>query len=348
MKHVQKLSRLVFLVMLLATMLASCAAPATPAAVPTSVPPTAVPPTATAVPPTATVVPPTATAVPPTATAVPPTATAVPPTATVGPTATFVARNAGELLMATTTSTQDSGLLVYLLPMFEKQFNVKVKVVAVGSGQAIQLGKDGNADVLLVHSPAAEKAFMDAGDGIRREDVMYNDFVIVGPESDPAKISGIKTAADAFKAIADAKATFISRGDNSGTHTKEKSIWAALKLEPKGDWYVSAGQGMGAVLTMAQEKNAYTLADRATFLTQTQKGLALKILVEGDKLLLNPYGVIAVNPAKNSQIQSKLADQFIEWIISVDVQKKIAEFKKADFGISIFNPSSKLWKAANP
>lgn len=333
MKRVQKLSRLVFFVVLLATMLASCAAPAAPTAAPT-----AVPPTATAAP----------TEVPPTATAVPPTATAVPPTATVGPTATLVARNPGELLLATTTSTQDSGLLDYLLPDFEKQFNVKIKVVAVGSGQAIQLGKDGNADVLLVHSPAAEKAFMDAGDGTRREDVMYNDFVIVGPESDPAKISGIKTAADAFAAIVAAKAPFISRGDNSGTYTKEKSIWTALKLEPKGDWYVSAGQGMGAVLTMAQEKNAYTLADRATYMTQTQKGLTLKILVEGDKLLLNPYGVIAVNPAKNSQIQSKLADQFIEWIISVDVQKKIADYKKADFGISIFTPSSKLWKTANP
>lgn len=342
MKPVQKLSRLMIFIVLLATLLASCAAPT---AAPTDVPPTATA-APTEVPPTATAVSPSATVVPPTATAAPPTATTLPPTATAGPTATFVARNPGELLLATTTSTQDSGLLTYLLPDFEKQFNVKVKVVAVGSGQAIQLGKDGNADVLLVHSPAAEKAFMDAGDGIRREDVMYNDFVIVGPESDPAKIGGIKTAADAFAAIAAAKATFISRGDNSGTYTKEKAIWTALKLEPKGDWYVSAGQGMGAVLTMAQEKNAYTLADRATYLTQTQKGLTLKILVEGDKLLLNPYGVIAVNPAKNAQIQSKLADQFIEWIISVDVQKKISEFKKADFGISIFTPSSKIWKAA--
>src|SRR5512140_1936730 len=146
-----------------------------------------------------------------------------------------------ELILATTTSTQDSGLLDYLLPMFEKEYNVKFKVIAVGSGQAIQLGKDGNADVLLVHSPAAEKTFMDNGDGIRREDVMYNDFVLIGPDSDPAKISGMKSVTDAFKAIADTKSTFVSRGDQSGTNTKELAVWKAAQIEPKGDWYVSAG-----------------------------------------------------------------------------------------------------------
>lgn len=253
-----------------------------------------------------------------------------------------------ELILATTTSTQDSGLLDYLLPFFEKDFNAKIKVIAVGSGQALQLGKDGNADVLLVHSPAAEKTFMENKDGVRREDVMYNDFVLVGPEADPAKIAGMKSATDAFKAIQAAKAPFISRGDQSGTNTKELAIWKAAAIEPKGDWYVSAGQGMGAVLTMADEKAAYTLADRATYLTQTQKGLKLKIMVEGDKLLLNPYGVIAVDPTKSPKINADLANQFIDWIVSVPTQEKIAAFQKDVFGISLFNPSSKLWKEAHP
>lgn len=243
-----------------------------------------------------------------------------------------------ELILATTTSTQDSGLLEYLLPDFEKEFNVKIKVVAVGSGQAIQMGTDGNADVLLVHSPAAEKKFMDDKSGVRRENVMHNDFIIVGPAEDPAKISSIKVAVDAFKAISDSKAMFISRGDDSGTNAKEKAIWAAAKIEPKGDWYIKAGQGMGAVLTMANEKKAYTLADRATYMTQVQKGLALKVLVEGDKLLLNPYGVIAVDPAKSPKINNKLANTFIDWLISDTTQKKIADFKKAELGISLFIP----------
>lgn len=253
-----------------------------------------------------------------------------------------------EMILATTTSTQDSGLLEYLLPGFEKEFNVKLKVIAVGSGQAMQLGKDGNADVLLVHSPAAEKTFMDANDGVRREDVMYNDFVIIGPAADPAKIAGMKSSAEAFKAIADAKAQFISRGDDSGTHVKEKSIWAAAKIESKGEWYVSTGQTMGEVLTMAGEKNAYTLSDRATYLTFTQKGLKLKILVEGEALLLNPYGVIAVNPAKSPKVQNDLANKFIDWLISLPTQEKIAAFKKAELGNSLFYPSSKLWKQAHP
>ena len=148
---------------------------------------------------------------------------------------------------------------------------MKIKVVAVGSGQALQMGKDGNADVLLVHSPAAEKTFMDNKDGIRREDVMYNDFVIVGPDADPAKIKGMKSAVDGFKAIADSKSVFVSRGDDSGTNAKEIAVWKAAKIEPAGDWYIKAGQGMGAVLTMANEKNAYTLSDRATYLLRCKK-----------------------------------------------------------------------------
>lgn len=248
------------------------------------------------------------------------------------------------LILATTTSTQDSGLLDYLLPQFEKEFNTKVDVIAVGTGQALQIGKDGNADVLLVHARSQEDAFMEAGDGSRREDVMYNDFVLIGPESDPAQIKGSASAVEAFKKIAAAQAPFISRGDKSGTHTKELAIWKLAGIEPAGDWYVSAGQGMGEVLTMANEQQAYTLSDRATYLSRTKAGLDLVILVEGDSSLLNPYGVIAVNPDKGPQINTKLANSFIDWIISVPVQEKIAGFGKDQFSQSLFFPSSKLWK----
>lgn len=292
---------------------------------------------------------PAATTTPTTAPAEPTAAPVEPTTAPVEPTAAPTETQAAgtkTLILATTTSTQDSGLLDYLLPMFTEETGIEVSVIAVGSGQALQMGKDGDADVLLVHSPAAEKTFMDDGNGIRREDVMYNDFVIVGPEADPAKIAGMTTAVDAFTAIANAKAPFISRGDESGTNAKELAIWKAANIEPSGDWYVSAGQGMGAVLTMADEKQAYTLSDRATYLAQTQTGLKLKILVEGDKLLLNPYGVIAVDPAKNAKIQNDLANQFIDWIISVPVQQKIMDFKKEELGQSLFIPQSKLWVEA--
>ncbi|HEX2980716.1 MAG TPA: substrate-binding domain-containing protein, partial [Anaerolineaceae bacterium] len=183
---------------------------------------------------------------------------------------------------------------------------------------------------------------------VRREDVMYNDFVIVGPEADPAGINGMKTGAEALAAIAEAKQPFISRGDDSGTHNKEKALWKAAGIEPAGDWYVSAGQGMGAVLTMASEKQGYTLSDRATYLAQVQEGLDLKIMVEGDTALYNPYGVIAVNPEKSPKIQSDLANQFIDWIISVPVQEKIAAFKKEELGQSLFTPDSQPWKESQP
>jgi tungstate transport system substrate-binding protein len=270
------------------------------------------------------------------------TKTSAGPTPTVKP--TVRSATPGRLVLATTTSTQDSGLLEYLLPDFEKAFNTKVDVIAVGTGQALQLGKDGNADVLLVHARAQEDAFMTAGDGSRREDVMYNDFVIVGPETDPAKIKGITSAVEAFKKIAAAQAAFISRGDKSGTNTKELAIWKSAEITPEGKWYVSAGQGMGEVLTMAEEQQAYTLSDRATYLARTKKGITLQILVEKDKSLLNPYGVIAVNSSKGAQINTDLATKFIDWIISVPVQEKIGEFGKVDFGQSLFIPSSTLWK----
>ncbi len=254
-----------------------------------------------------------------------------------------------KIILATTTSTQDSGLLDYLLPMFEQETGIKTEVIAVGTGQALKLGEDGNADVLLVHARSQEDAFMDAGHGVRREDVMYNDFIIVCPESDPAGIKGMTSAVDAFKKIAETQTPFISRGDKSGTNTKELAIWKKAGMEaPEGSWYIAAGQGMGEVLTMTDEKQACTLSDRATYLARTKEGLKLAILVEGDRDLLNPYGVIAVDPAKNPNIHADLAAQFIDWIIAVAVQEKIAEFGKADFGESLFVPDSALWREAHP
>jgi tungstate transport system substrate-binding protein len=247
------------------------------------------------------------------------------------PTAASAAAGSQHLLLATTTSTENSGLLEYLLP-----------------GQALQMGKDGNADVLLVHARAQEDAFMAAGDGVRREDVMYNDFIIVGPSSDPAGIAGMTDAAQAFTQIAESESPFVSRGDESGTHTKEKAIWAAAEIEPSGDWYISAGQGMGAVLTMADEQQAYTLSDRATYLARTLEGTELEILVEGDPVLFNPYGVIAVNPDKSEKINAELANQFIDWLISVPTQETIGQFGVAEFGAPLFTPDSAPWRAAHP
>lgn len=251
---------------------------------------------------------------------------------------------AGHLVLATTTSTDDSGLLDYLLPDFESQEGVKVDVIAVGTGQALQLGEDGNVDVLLVHARPREDAFMAANHGIRREDVMYNDFVILGPADDPAGIKGMTSAADAFKKIAETESLFISRGDESGTHAKELSIWKAAGIEPDGEWYISAGQGMGEVLTMANEQQAYTLSDRATYLARWKEGLDLEILGEGDKILFNPYGVIAVNPEKNPNINAAMAQKFIDWIISVAVQEKIKAFGVDEFGQSLFIPDSRPWR----
>lgn len=248
------------------------------------------------------------------------------------------------MILATTTSTDDSGLLDFILPDFEKAYNVKVDVVAVGTGQAIALGEDGNADVLLVHARSREDAFMEAGHGVRREDVMYNDFVIVGPAEDPANIRGMTSAADAFAKIASEQVVFVSRGDESGTHTKELSVWKAAGIEPSGEWYQSAGQGMGEVLTLTAEAQGYTLSDRATYLARSKEGLDLEILMEGDEVLFNPYGVIAVNPDKGAHIKAELANQFIDWIISVPVQEKISEFGKEEFGQSLFIPDSEPWR----
>lgn len=252
------------------------------------------------------------------------------------------------IILATTTSTQDSGLLDYLLPRFTEETGVKVEVIAVGTGQALTLGQDGNADVLLVHARSLEDQFMADGHGVRREDVMYNDFIIVGPADDPAGIKGATSAANALAKIAKAQATFVSRGDKSGTHSKELAIWKAAGVDPAGDWYISAGQGMGEVLTMSSEMSAYTLTDRATYLARFKAGLALEIMIEGDPILFNPYGVIAVNPDKSPKIQLDLANAFIDWLTSLPVQQKISEFGVEEFGQPLFKPDSTTWHTAHP
>jgi tungstate transport system substrate-binding protein len=252
----------------------------------------------------------------------------------------------GTIILATTTSTADSGLLDFILPDFKAKTGVQVDVIAVGTGQAIELGQNGDADVLLVHARSKEDAFMDEGHGVRREDVMYNDFVVVGPADDPAGIKGVAKIKKAFGMMADAEATFVSRGDESGTHVKEKAIWKEVGIEPAGDWYVSAGQGMGAVLVMAGEQQAYTLTDRATYLAVKLEGLDLEIMVEGDAMLFNPYGVIAVNPDKNDKINNDLANQFIDWIVSLETQEMISTFGVAEFGAPLFVPDSTAWREA--
>ena len=241
------------------------------------------------------------------------------------------------LRMSTTTSTENSGLLTVLLPPFEQKANVKVDVISVGTGKALELGKNGDVDVVLVHARAAEDKFVADGFGVNRRDVMYNDFIIVGPEEDPAKVKDTQNAVDAFKKIAEAQAPFISRGDNSGTHQKEKEIWAKAGMKPEGKWYQESGQGMGEVLTMANEKRAYTLADRGTYLAYTSK-VNLKVLNEGDAILYNPYGVIAVNPEKFPNVNYKKAMEFIEWITSPEGQKIIKEFGVDKFGQPLFFP----------
>lgn len=252
-----------------------------------------------------------------------------------------------EMILATTTSTLDSGLLDVILPVFEKANSVKVKVVAVGTGQALKLGQDGNADVVLVHARAQEDQFVADGWGVDRRDVMYNDFIIVGPTQDPAGIQGMAAATDAFKAIASKQATFASRGDNSGTYTKEKDLWKQAGVDPKGDWYKSLGQGMGDTLVFANEKGAYTLSDRGTYLSMKDRLPNLTILVGGasikensDRSLLNPYGVIAVNPAKHPNVKFDLAEKFINWITSAETQQLIGNYGVDKFGQPLFYPNA--------
>jgi len=239
--------------------------------------------------------------------------------------------------MATTTSTENSGLLYEILPPFEKMFNVKVDVIAVGTGKALKLGENGDVDVVLVHARAAEDAFVAAGFGVNRRDLMYNDFVLVGPETDPAKIKNTKDVVEVFKKIAAAEATFVSRGDDSGTHKKELSIWEGVGISPSGTWYMESGQGMGPTLQVANEKQGYCLTDRGTYLAFKDK-IELPVLCEGDKRLFNPYGVIAVSPAIHPDANYVYAMALIGWLTSPECQKMIGGFKK--FGEVLFTPSA--------
>jgi len=244
------------------------------------------------------------------------------------------------LILATTTSTQDTGLLDVLVPAFEKQSGLMVKTIAVGSGQAMTMGQKGEADVLLVHSPDAEKKFMDEGFGTTRRIVMHNDFVIVGPAADPAKIKGMNSAAEALKAIPAGGGTFISRGDNSGTHSKEKALWKAAGVAAEGQkWYQQTGLGMGQTLNVASEKGFYTLADRGTYLAM-KKTLALEILVEGEKSLLNVYHVIEVSQAKWPKVNAAGAKSFADFMVTAETQKTIGGFGVEKFGSPLFVPDA--------
>ena len=240
-----------------------------------------------------------------------------------------------ELILATTTSTQDSGLLDVLVPQFEKEHDYKVKTIAVGSGEALRLAGEGEADVVLAHSPKAEEDFMAAGNGESRLVVMHNDFIIVGPVDDPAGIKGATNAGDAFKKIATAEALFLSRGDQSGTNTKELSLWTSAGIQPSGTWYQETGQGMGATLNVASDKQGYTLSDRGTYLAQ-KANLDLELLVEGDKALFNQYHVIVVDPKKHSNVNAEGARAFASFITSPTVQATIAQFGVKEYGQALF------------
>jgi len=244
------------------------------------------------------------------------------------------------LILATTTSTQDSGLLDVLIPLFEKQTGYEVKTVAVGTGQALTMGEEGNADVLLVHAPASEVTFMENGFGSERYLVMHNDFLIVGPADDPAGVAQAATTVDAFKAIYNAGATFVSRADDSGTHKMELSLWKKAEMDPAGQaWYLESGQGMGATLKIASEKAGYTLTDRATYLA-SKDTLSLAIVLQGDKALLNIYHVIVVNPEKHTNINLAGAQAFAKFMIAADTQKTIAEFGVDEYGEPLFYPDA--------
>lgn len=257
-----------------------------------------------------------------------------PPTASVSPANPT-------LILATTTSTQDAGLLDVLVPMFEKETGYKVQTIAVGTGAALKMGQEGNADVLLAHAPAAEKVLVEAGVVKDRLLFMHNDFVIVGPKSDPAGIKG-KSVLDAYKMIAETKSVFVTRGDDSGTHKAELALWKKTELDPAAfspDFYISSGQGMGATLTIASEKGAYTFTDRGTYLSM-MNNLDLDILVEGDTVLLNVYHVMTVDPAKWPKVNYEGALAFAQFMVRKDIQKIIGEFGVDKFGMPLFFPDA--------
>jgi tungstate transport system substrate-binding protein len=245
----------------------------------------------------------------------------------------------GDLILATTTSTQDSGLLDVLIPAFEQATGYNVKTVAVGSGAALKMGEEGNADVLMVHSPAAEKTLVEGGFGINRQLLMHNMFLVVGAPADPAGINGMTSAPDAFTKIADTKSTFVSRGDGSGTETKEKAIWKAAGITPEGDWYIQSGQGMGATLQITSEKKGYTLTDKATWLA-TKANLDLEAMVEADPVLLNIYHMIQVNPDKWPKVNAAGAAAFSQFVLSPEGQKLIGDFGVDKYGEQLFVPDA--------
>ncbi len=239
------------------------------------------------------------------------------------------------LILATTTSTQDSGLLDLLVPIFQSKTGYEVKTIAVGTGQALAMGRRGDADVLLVHAPPEEEKFMAAGHGIKRRQFMYNDFVLVGSATDPAKISKVRSAVEALRKIADSQALFLSRGDNSGTHILEKQLWMEAAIQPAGKWYQQSGQGMGQTLIIAAEKNAYTLTDRATYL-KLQKRLGLSLLLEGDAALLNIYSVIQIHPLKSPNINAAGAKAFFDFMLSPKTLEIIKTFGVEEYGQPLF------------
>lgn len=240
-----------------------------------------------------------------------------------------------DLILATTTSTQDSGLLDVILPIFEKENNVKVKTIAVGTGQALEMGVKGEADVLLVHAPKSEEEIVASGYAVNRKRVMYNDFILAGPKDNPAGVSGDDIQAS-FKAISETNSTFVTRGDDSGTHKKELGIWSLANITPSGETYISTGQGMGASLQIANEKGGYILTDRATWLAQEKNLTNLQIVVEGSKDLMNIYHVMQVNPEKHDMVNSRDAEKFVEFMVAPETQDVIESFGKEEYGQSLF------------
>ena len=257
-------------------------------------------------------------------------------------TSTAVISAETRIRMASTTSTQNSGFFDYLLPVFEKKTGIKIDVIAVGTGAAIELGKRGDADVVFVHAKEQELKAVEEGFFVNRHDVMYNDFVVIGPTNDPAKIKGIEATTDAFKKIAETGSLFVSRGDKSGTHTKELALWKKVSIEPTGrKWYLEVGQGMEKTQRIADEKRAYTLTDRGTWLATSGKDkLDMVIVLEGDPTLFNQYGVMAVNPEKIKTVKFKEAMEFVNWIISRKGQDVVAAYKDKN-GNALFTPNAK-------
>ena len=243
------------------------------------------------------------------------------------------------VILATTTSTQDSGLLDVLVPIFEQKTGYTLKTIAVGTGQSLAMGDRGESDVVLVHAPTLELEYLAKGTLINRRLVMHNDFVLVGPANDPAGIRKFKTGADALRAIANANSSFVSRGDNSGTHNLEKKLWKTIGLEPKGEWYLESGQGMGQTLMIASQKNAYTISDRATFLAFSKR-VQLSIVLEGDPQLLNVYHVMEVNPERYPKVNAAGGKAFADFLVSPETQAQIKQFGMDKFGQPLFIPDA--------